>query len=46
MPTVANTEALRLHAEIAAAVRTGDGAAAEAAARAIVEEARDAMLRE
>ncbi|WP_449280699.1 FadR/GntR family transcriptional regulator [Leucobacter sp.] len=46
MPTVANTEALRLHAEVAAAVRTGDAAAAEACARAIVEEARDAMLRE
>lgn len=46
MPTIANSEALRLHGEVAAAVRMGDPAAAEASARSIVEEAQEAMLRE
>lgn len=45
MPGTANPEAIRLHEEVAAAVRRGDGAAAEAATRAIVEEADGAVQR-
>lgn len=45
MPTVANQEALDLHAEVAALVRRGDGAKAEAAMRRIVDEATDAVER-
>lgn len=45
MPSEANHDALQLHGEIAAAVRSGNAAAAEAAARAIVAESHDAMLR-
>lgn len=43
MPHTANPEAIRLHEEVAAAVRAGDGAKAEAAMRAIVEEADAAV---
>lgn len=43
MPHTANPEAIRLHQEVAAAVRSGDGARAEAAMRAIVEEADAAV---
>ena len=45
MPDTANPEAIRLHEEVAAAVRRGDAAAAEAAMRAIVEEASAALTR-
>lgn len=45
MPDTANPEAIRLHEEVAAAVRRGDGAAAERAMRAIVEEADAAVQR-
>lgn len=45
MPDRANPEAIRLHEEVAAAVRRGDAAAAEAAMRAIVEEADAAVQR-
>lgn len=45
MPHNANPEAIRLHEEVAAAVRRGDAAAAEAAMRAIVEEADAAVQR-
>jgi DNA-binding FadR family transcriptional regulator len=45
MPDRANPEAIRLHEEVAAAVRRGDAAAAEAAMRAIVEEADVAVQR-
>ncbi|CAM5400998.1 FadR/GntR family transcriptional regulator [Leifsonia shinshuensis] len=43
MPHTANPEAIRLHQEVAGAVRSGDGARAEAAMRAIVEEADAAV---
>lgn len=43
MPDTANPEAIRLHEDVAAAVRRGDAAAAEAATRAIVEEASAAL---
>ncbi|MFE4467779.1 FadR/GntR family transcriptional regulator [Leifsonia sp. NPDC056824] len=43
MPHTANPEAIRLHEEVAGAVRAGDGARAEAAMRAIVEEADAAV---
>ncbi|WP_431220258.1 FadR/GntR family transcriptional regulator [Leifsonia xyli] len=45
MPHTANPEAIRLHEEVAAAVRRGDAAAAEQAMRAIVEEADAAVQR-
>ncbi len=45
MPRTANPEAIRLHEEVAGAVRAGDGVRAEAAMRAIVEEA-DAAVQE
>lgn len=45
MPSEADREALRLHGEVAASVRSGDAAGAEAAARAIVVEAHGAMER-
>lgn len=45
MPKVANQEALDLHAEVAALVRKGDGAGAEAAMRRIVDEAAVAVER-
>ncbi len=45
MPDTANPEAIRLHEEVAAAVRRGDGASAENAMRAIVEEADTAVQR-
>lgn len=45
MPDTANPEAIRLHEEVAAAVRRGDAAAAESAMRAIVEEASAALTR-
>ena len=43
MPAGADADALRLHGEVAAAVQAGDGAAAEAAMRAIVAESADAI---
>lgn len=43
MPQVAEPEALRLHQVVAAAVSSGDGAAAEAAMRGIVAESADAI---
>lgn len=43
MPAVADAGALRLHGEVAAAIQAGDGAAAEAAMRAIVAESADAI---
>jgi DNA-binding FadR family transcriptional regulator len=45
MPHNANPEAIRLHEEVAAAVRRGDAAAAEDGMRAIVEEADAAVQR-
>lgn len=45
MPHTANPEAIRLHEDVAAAVRRGDGTAAENAMRAIVEEADSAVQR-
>ncbi|MGO4536653.1 FadR/GntR family transcriptional regulator [Leifsonia sp. 2MCAF36] len=45
MPDTANPEAIRLHEEVAAAVRRGDGAAAEHSMRRIVEEADSAVQR-
>jgi len=45
MPHNANPEAIRLHEEVVSAVRGGDAAAAEAAMRAIVEEADAAVQR-
>jgi len=45
MPDTANPEAIRLHEEVAAAVRRGDAAAAEQAMRHIVEEADSAVQR-
>ncbi|MDR1187656.1 MAG: FCD domain-containing protein [Bifidobacteriaceae bacterium] len=42
MPAVAVQSAVRLHVDLAAAVAAGDASAAEAAARAIVQEADDA----
>ena len=46
MPTHPNPEAIALHDEVARAVRLGDSAAAEAAMRAIIEEAATAMQEE
>jgi DNA-binding FadR family transcriptional regulator len=43
MPTTANPLALRLHSDIAAAVSSGDAATAEAASRALVAEADQAV---
>jgi DNA-binding FadR family transcriptional regulator len=43
MPTRPNPEAIALHDEVARAVRLGDGAAAETAMRAIIEEAATAL---
>ncbi|WP_460718802.1 FadR/GntR family transcriptional regulator [Nocardia heshunensis] len=43
MPTQANPQALQLHAAVAAAVQSGDGAAAEAAMRDIVNESATAI---
>ncbi|WGD36779.1 FCD domain-containing protein [Lysinibacter sp. HNR] len=43
MPGTANPEAIRLHEEVAVSVRSGEGQRAEAAMRAIVEEADGAM---
>lgn len=43
MPATADADALRLHGEVAAAVQSGDGAAAEAAMRAIVTESAAAI---
>ncbi|MDR2565043.1 MAG: FCD domain-containing protein [Bifidobacteriaceae bacterium] len=43
MPSTANPAALRLHGDIAAAITAGDGAAAEAASRALVDEADQAV---
>lgn len=43
MPHTANPEAVRLHEEVASSVRAGDGARAEIAMRAIVEEADAAV---
>lgn len=43
MPAVANPAAVRLHADVASAVQSGDGAAAEKAMRAILEEAAHAI---
>lgn len=45
MPHTANPEAIRLHEDVAAAVRRGDAEAAERAMRAIVEEADTAVQR-
>lgn len=45
MPKSANQEALDLHSEVAALVRKGDGAGAEAAMRRIVDEADAAVTR-
>jgi len=45
MPDTANPEAIRLHEEVAGAVRRGDGTAAEQAMRRIVEEADSAVQR-
>ncbi|MBW3092982.1 FadR family transcriptional regulator [Bifidobacterium sp. 82T10] len=45
MPSVANQEALNLHAEVAALIRKGDGPAAEDAMRRIVTEADAAVTR-
>ncbi|MBT1177561.1 FadR family transcriptional regulator [Bifidobacterium callimiconis] len=45
MPKTANQEALDLHSEVAALVRKGDGAGAEAAMRRIVTESDDAITR-
>ena len=45
MPSVANQEALDLHVEVAALIRRGDGAGAEAAMRRIVDESADAITR-
>jgi DNA-binding FadR family transcriptional regulator len=45
MPHTANPEAIRLHEDVAAAVRRGDAAAAENGMRAIVEEADAAVQR-
>jgi DNA-binding FadR family transcriptional regulator len=44
MPVIADPEALRLHADVAAAVQGHDEVAAEEAMRAIVAEAADAMI--
>jgi DNA-binding FadR family transcriptional regulator len=43
MPRIADPEALRLHGVVASAVQSGDGAAAEAAMRAIVSESVQAV---
>ncbi|MDR1513517.1 MAG: FCD domain-containing protein [Propionibacteriaceae bacterium] len=43
MPAVANPEAVRLHADVAARIQAGDGAGAEASMRAIVDEADAAV---
>lgn len=43
MPHTPNPVAIRLHADVAQAVRTGDAAAAETAMRAIIAEAAEAM---
>ena len=43
MPQVAEPEALRLHQVVAAAVRSGEGDAAEEAMRGIVAESADAI---
>jgi DNA-binding FadR family transcriptional regulator len=46
MPSRPNPEAIALHDEVARAVRLGDGAAAERAMRAIIEEAATALSEE
>lgn len=46
MPRHPNTEAIALHDEVARAVRVGDPAAAEAAMRAIITEAAEALTHE
>ena len=43
MPSRPNPEAIALHDEVARAVRLGDGAAAEKAMRAIIDEAATAL---
>jgi DNA-binding FadR family transcriptional regulator len=43
MPAAADPGAIRLHAQVATAVQNGDGAAAEAAMRGILEEASEAV---
>ncbi|GAB3866513.1 FCD domain-containing protein [Nocardioides maradonensis] len=43
MPATPNAEAIRLHEQVAVAVRTGDGDDAEAAMRAIIDEAAEAL---
>ena len=44
MPSVAEAAALQLHADVVAAVQSGDGAGAERAMRAIVAESAEAMV--
>lgn len=46
MPAHPNTAAIDLHDEVARAIRNGDAAAAEAAMRAIIDEAATAVARE
>ncbi len=46
MPSRPNPEAIALHDEVARAIRLGDGAAAERATRAIIEEAATALREE
>ena len=43
MPATPNPVAIRLHGDVAEAVQSGDGAAAAAAMRAIIDEASDAL---
>jgi DNA-binding FadR family transcriptional regulator len=44
MPARPNPVAIRLHADVAQAIQSGDAVAAEEAMRAIIDEAAQAML--
>ena len=46
MPHTPNPVAIRLHADVAQAIRTGDSAAAETAMREIITEATEALNHE